>query len=355
MARSSLAGLRSRRFPTSTLRRAILIATLGAVASIAHAADAVLVLPFRAVGVSDTTLLVVHDILESELRGLGLPTLPARSMPVALPAGEAACDDPGCAAVLAAQCQAGRVVYGSLSRLGRKILVRLTALRVGESTPGFTDQLTASTEEDLDTVMRRFAGAIAAGQPDAGRATVESVLDDEAREPRLRASRSGLGFRAGFLFPAGKSYTGADRMTNLHFVYKYERPTFLIETTTALGLTFGEGNVEWTILDLAAARVFQQRDFSAYLGAGVGVHSVRLQRDEPHTVDGYGGTSHTYMETSEESATAPSLDLVTGMLGMRTFDFEIIVELRYHHVFEDFGKVGANGAHGFLLTIGTSR
>lgn len=231
--------------------------------------------------------------------------------------------------------------------------MRLSVIRAGETRPEFTDQLTSLTEEDLDTVMRRFADGIADGRGDAGRPTVETVLEAEGREPRLRASRSGLGFRAGFLFPDGDSYGGVDRMTNLHLVYKYERPTFLIETTTATGFTFGDGNLDWTILDLAAARIFHRADISPYLGAGVGVHSVRVERrSDPVYEPGDG--FYPYMESSQ-SATAPTADLVAGVIGMRTFDFEIILEARYRHVFEDFDEVGGKGAHGFQVTIGTSR
>jgi len=272
-----------------------------------------------------------------------------------LPAGPEACDDPSCAAAAGERHGAGRVVYGRLSRLGAKVLVRLSAVRPGESRPDFSDQLAASTEEDLDTVLRRFADAIARGHGDAAHATVQTVLEEEAREPRLRATRSGIGFQAGFLFPDGGSYAGEDRLTKLHLAYRYERPTFLVETTTALGFAFASGTVDWTVLDVAVARVFGSSDLAPYLGAGVGVHSVHVEQ-EPRRVwnEPYQYWSYEYKGV-DDSATAPTIDLVAGLLAMRTFDFELIAEARYHYMFEDFDGAGGDGAHGFQICIGTGR
>ena len=310
------------------------------------------VLPLRCIGIDDTTAQVVQSLLESELRSRGVPVVlvqPAAPTPSTV---NQACDEPACAAAALREVHADRVAYGSMSRLGQKILVRLSVLSADATVPAFTDQLTASSEEDLDTVARRFAQAIAAGQTNAHTATVVSVLEDEAREPRLRATRRGLGFRAGFLFPTGDSYGGVDRLTNLHLSYKYERPNLMIETTTALGFTFGDGNVEWTILDLAAAWIPSLGDVSPYLGGGIGVHSVHVEQKVRRT-DPFGG--YDYFDITSQTETVPTVDVVCGVLGFRTFDFEIVLEARYHYVFEKFDAVGGDGAQGVMLTIGTSR
>lgn len=74
-----------------------------------------LVLPFRSLGVSDTTLQVTHHLLENELSARGLRMLPATD---GLPSGADACDHPECASAAARARGADRVVYGSLSRSG---------------------------------------------------------------------------------------------------------------------------------------------------------------------------------------------------------------------------------------------
>jgi hypothetical protein len=310
-----------------------------------------LVLPLHSVGVSDTTILVSRDLLLGSLQDLGVNVAPADPTQAPLPRGSEACDDPACAAAFARQYGAARVVYGSISKLGVKIIARLSVLRVGESAPYYRDQLTATSEEDLDRVMRRFAEGIAAGRPNSDRASVESVTQAETLTPARRATRSGLGIRAGFLFPSGNSFAGADRLTNLRAVYVYEMRDFLIESSTLLGLTWGKGNLDWTILDLSASRIFGSKDFSTYLGAAIGVHTVTVE--QRRTVD---VTSPYFYETGmQQTETAPTVDLVAGIMALRTYDFEIVLDLRYHYVFEKFDKVGGGGAQGVMVTFGTSR
>lgn len=337
--------------------RVPLLLALGAVLAAhsvaAQPAPRVLVLPLRSIGVNDTTLTVSRDLLIGSLEDLGvqLASLPADGAP--LPSGSEACDAAVCASALGREHGASEVVYGSVSRLGNKLIARLNVIRVDESVPYYRDQLTATTEEDLDTVMRRFAEGIASGRPNSDRATVESVTQAETQTPALRASRSGIGFRAGFLFPAGGSFGGADRLTNLHSRWKYELRDFQIETSTVLGFTWGEGNFDWTILDLGVSRIFGKSDVSPYLGASIGVHSVTVERRNAEMVSSpYTGP---YYISKRETKTAPTLDLVAGLLTLRTYDFEAVFEIRYHYVFEAFDEVDGKGANGFLVSIGTSR
>ena len=314
-----------------------------------------LVLPLHSVGVGDTTTLVSRDLLVGSLQDLGVDVARADPTQAPLPKGSEACDDPACAAALARQHGAARVVYGSLSKLGVKVIARLSVLRVDERAPYYRDQLTATSEEDLDQVMRRFAEGIAAGRPNSDRASVESVMRAETLTPARRATRSGVGIRAGFLFPSGNSFAGADRLTNLRAVYKYEMRDFQIESSTLLGFTWGKGNLDWTILDLSASRIFGSRDFSTYMGAGIGVHTVTVE--QRRTVDEISpyDPPYSYEASFRQTETAPTLDLIAGIMVLRTYDFETVLELRFHYVFEKFGKVGGGGAQGVMVTFGTNR
>ena len=328
-------------------------ATLGAQSVQAAPADSsgrTLVLPLRSIGVSDTTTFVIRDLLVGSLHDLGVQTTGAVSAEAPMPAGPEACDDPACAAALGRQHGASQVVYGSVTRLGGNVIARVNLLRVDEPAPYYRDQLTATTEEDLDKVMRRFAEGIASGRPNSDRASVESVTQAETLTPARRATRSGLGFRAGFLFPAAGSFGGADRLTNLHAAYKYEMRDFQIETTTVLGFSWGKGNFDWTILDLSVSRFFGTKDLAPYLGAGIGVHGVTVERRL--SMPTFAGP---YRSSETQSETAPTLDLIAGLLTLRTYDFEAIIELRYHYIFENFDQAGGKGANGFLLTFGTNR
>jgi hypothetical protein len=314
-----------------------------------------LVLPLRSIGVSDATTLVSRDLLAGSLQDLGVDVARADSTQPPLPVGSEACDDPACAAALARQHGAVRVVYGSLSQLGGKVIARLDVLRVGEAAPYYRDQLTATSEEDLDQVMRRFAEGIAAGRPNSSRASVESVTQAETMTPARRATRAGLGVRAGFLFPTSNSFGGADRLTSLSAVYKCEMPNFQFESTTLLGFTWGRGNYDWTIFDLRASRIFGSKDLSTYLGAGIGVHSVTVEQQRSVEVSAPPGPSYTFEAGFRQTETVPAADLMVGLMAMRTYDFEIVFEVRYHYVFERFNQVGGAGAQGVMVSFGTNR
>jgi len=310
-----------------------------------------LLLPFHTVGVSDTTAMVARDLLAGELEGRGVAVL-GRSFHAELPHGDQGCDEVECALSLARERQAAQVIYGSLSRLREKVIVRVRALRVGDSTPYYSDQLSAMTEEDLDTVMRRVAEGIASGRADSERATVESVTRAESETPRRRAGRSGIGLRAGFIFPDGDSY-GGERLTSLRLVYKFEGRKFLIESTALLGIAWGGGSVEWMPLDIFVGRMFGKGDLSGYIGGGLGMRYVHVEQDVG-CGDCLPGTTCYCTYSKSQGATTLSADLGGGVLAFRTYSYQIVVDLRYHYVFEEFEKVGGHGAHGVVLSFGTS-
>lgn len=307
-----------------------------------------LVLPFRTVGVSDTTAAVSLDILTHELRKSGVQILNTRALESGFPAGTDGCDDPSCAAALGRDHGADQIVYGSLSRLGDKILVQVECVRAGESEPFYADRLSALTEEDLDTVLLRVSQGIVTRRPNSDRATIDSVTQDETLEPARRAARRGIGVRGGVLFPADNSY-GDKRLTDLRLVYKFETRQFMIETTTLLGFTWGSGTVEWTLLDVFAAKVFGTEDISPYVGGGLGIRTLNVERRGPSSA------GYPYPTTQSQDATTVSADVGVGVMALRTYEYTVMIELRYHYVFEDFNDLGGHGANGFLLTFGTSR
>ncbi|MCK4412680.1 MAG: hypothetical protein KAY32_03965 [Candidatus Eisenbacteria sp.] len=307
------------------------------------------VLPLRSLGVSDTTVSVAGNLLEGALEIRGVPIIRTRDRQGELPSGSAGCDEPGCARHWGAQLGAEQVVYGSLSRLGERIITRIGVLRLAENEPFYRDQFPGTSEGDLERVMIRVAEAIAAGRPNSGQATIESVIEPEERPVRLRASRRGIGVRAGFLFPTGDSYGGTDRLTSLSLPYKYESRNYLVETTTVLGLAFNDEVVDWTIFDLYGARIFGVGDMAVYLGGGVGIHSVHDRTELPPTEE------RPYAMERSQTATTLTADLGGGALLFRTYDFQIFLDVRYHYVFEDFDEVDGNGAQGIRVTFGTHR
>lgn len=327
---------------------ALLLLAVAGITPPALAEDLTLVLPLRSIGVSETTVDVVGDLLRGELESRGVAIVPLSRLGADVPRGDAACDDPECANAAAATAGAARVVYGSLSRLGEKIILRIRTQWIGETAPDYADQLAAETEEDLDTVVRRVADAIAAGRPNADRATIETVTQQETLEPRRRASQSRFGLRAGFLFPADDSYGDVDRLSYLGLVIIYETPRFLIKSTPLVGFAWRGDTVEWTPFDLFFARIYGLGDFAPYVGAGLGISALNVDKD----YDPYDPYSSYQGSQTETTLTA---DLGVGVLALRTYDFVIDLELRYHYVFAEFENVNGKGAHGLGLRFGIGR
>jgi hypothetical protein len=309
-----------------------------------------LVLPLRTVGINDTTAIVVRDLLAGELETRGLSVVNLRALGTLPPSGPGACDDVDCAGRLAGEYQAAQVVYGSLSKLGGKVLVRVRTLRAGESAPYYADQFSAVGEEDLDVVMRRVAEGISTGRPNSDRATVESITGAEALTPRRRLVRSGPGVRAGFLYPRGESYAGKERLTHFRVVWKMEAKDFLVETSTILGWNATGNAVDWTLLDLFGARIFGLGDMATYAGGGVGLHRVSLEREVP--AENPYNPAYPYMDYKEQTATAFTADVGGGLLLLRTYNFHFVVDLRYHVVFDGFTNLNGKGAHGVILSFG---
>lgn len=138
-------------------------------------------------------------------------------------------------------------------------------------------------------------------------------------------------------------------------MYKYELRDFQIESSTVVGFTWGKGNLDWTILDLSASRIFGSKDFSTYLGAGIGVHTVTVEQRRTVEATSPYSPPYSYETSFQQTETAPTLDLLAGIMALRTYDFEIVLELRFHYVAERFDKVGGKGAQGVMVTFGTSR
>jgi hypothetical protein len=321
---------------------------LAAVGVLASDTSPTLVLPLRTIGVTQTTADVVRDLLAGEIENRGAPVMPANQLDADIAKGESACDDNECAAQAAAKYEAPRVVYGSLSRLGEKFIFRVRALRIDQDTPYYADQITSATEEDLDTVVRRAADGIVEGRSNAKSATIRTVTAQETFEPRRRAGRSSAGPRAGVILPIDQSYGGADRLTSLRLAFKYETNDSFIETTPMLGIAWRGEILDWTLFDLFAARILGVGDLAPYIGGGLGLHSVRMNQRA-------AGWNAPYYYGSYQTTTAFTGDVGLGLLLMRTFDYSIMLDVRYHYALSgDLYALGGRRAQGISLTFGTA-
>jgi hypothetical protein len=151
------------------------------------------------------------------------------------------------------------------------------------------------------------------------------------------------------MWPSGDSYGGANRLTDLHIAWGFEGRNFMVETTTLMGLRWGDGSIDWTLLDLFVARMFGLGDVSTYAGGGLGIHALRIEHRAHSQYPDYE-----YYSQDSDAATALTADVGVGVVLLRTYSFRIVADARYHHVFEDFPEAGGKGANGLVVTFGTS-
>lgn len=340
------------------VRSLVLFALVAAFPALAGAqvTPRMVVLPFRTVGVGAETARVFASLLTGDLESRHVPVVGASALPADLPAGENACDESACALDLARSTGAERVVFGTLSRLGSKIIVRVRSQALDAPEADYSDQLTAARESDLDAVARRIAETLVAGRPDAQRASVRSITEQDTRTPPRRASNTGIGIRGQVLLPVADSYAGASQLAGFRLTSRYETPSgIFIESTPIVGLMWGSGDVEWTLLDVAVGRVLGEGDSAPYFLGGLGLHTVHLERRTPYTyTDPYGGGTSTFDTNVSENATTLTGEIGIGWMLLRTYDFSLLVDVRYHAVFGAFDDVGGRGAHGVIVSFGTT-
>ncbi|MDZ7260837.1 MAG: CsgG/HfaB family protein, partial [candidate division KSB1 bacterium] len=197
------------------------------------------VFEFQAIGVDEITAQVSWQLLHTELVNTNKFRVIEIEEISRILGPEAICYDVQCASELGRQLQADKVVIGSLSRLGMKIVVNLRMVNVAQAAVEFEDRLISEQEEDLDIVMKRLALGLATGKKAEDTAAVGAITEQETREPRRRATFYTSGLKIGFLWPQRDSYGEAKKLTAVDFTTWYETPTFVVEALT--GFRGGDG------------------------------------------------------------------------------------------------------------------
>ncbi len=323
------------------MRLTISLLTLLTLVSACFGAGPYAVLPLTPVGVDSVTARVASGLLLSEMRAQGLSVMDKREL--------GATESPLQAANRLQGSGAEFAVYGTLSRLGAKLLVEVNVVKVATAEVAFTDRLSSETTEDLDVVIRRLARGIATGQKAGATATVENITATETRTPRRRASFSSMGMRAGYMWPMGGSWGGVSKMVVTDFVYHYETNKWELEVIPFLGFRFsgdeGDGNsaFDWTIFDFSFHYFLSPTDVSPYLGGGLGFHSVHAEE----TVQGDWGP-----ERVQDDATGFAFNAGGGIMFFRTYDFRLTADLRYQYVAHTFKGLENDQTQSVMFTIG---
>ena len=291
--------------------------------SVLCAMDTIAVLPFDAVGVDWESAQTAYMLLCQEIRTFGKYEVTPEDM-VRSAAGLEECQDAVCAGAIGRKVGSEFVVYGSLNRLGDKIIVSYNLLDVAKDRTVLADVVTSLTVEDLDTVMKRVASSIVNKKPAEDVAEVGAITAQETTTPVRRKAlmTSGIGF--GYLYPQD-GYDG-DQAFALDFLSHYETKNF--DVTALFGIR------KWITLNIGASYLLTRTDFCPYVGGGFGFHWVDVageSDDDDERADGFEAIGR------------------VGLMAFRTYNFRVMLNLDYCFTFNSYDS------QAVVFTIGLMR
>ncbi|MFH1311924.1 MAG: hypothetical protein ABIJ00_01735 [Candidatus Eisenbacteria bacterium] len=304
------------------IRRCLLLVVLVSVLlpSLLSAMDAIVVLPLEAVGVDMESAETAYMLLCQEIRKSGkYEVIPEDLVRSTMDFEE--CQDPVCAVAIGKKLESQFVVYGSLNRLGSKIIINYNLLNVTEDKTVVADVMTSRTVEDLDTVMKRVASSIVNQKPAEKAAEVGTITAQESLTPRRRMAlmTSGIGF--GYLYPQN-GYEGEETFA-LDFLSHYEDKDFNV--TALFGIRKG------IALNIGMSYLFTRTDLCPYLGGGFGFHWVAHDDGLNNQEDGFEALAR------------------CGLMVFRTYNFRVLINLDYCFTFNGYDD------QALVFTIGIMR
>jgi hypothetical protein len=264
----------------------------------------------------------------------------------------APCADPRCGAALARRFAVEHALVCTLTRLGSEHVAVLTCVDTHGNIV-WTHRANARRPEDLSDIAARFGEAAASGNLPKAASTRRRRSDRTAAGGRdstsTRRSTLSQGPRFGSVHPMGDSYAGIDQMMSFAWVWRHQTPTFGVEAVPVLGYTWG-GSLsedgcearEWSILDLFVHWAPIPSDFAPVVGAGIGLHGVRLQRQTAT-----GPITHNALDVT--------LSTGVGLILFRTYDFQVALDTRYHLTLDRMSSIDGKGAHGLSFCFGLQR
>jgi TolB-like protein len=290
--------------------------------SVLCAMDAIVVLPFEAVGVDLESAETAHMLLCQEIRKSGKYEVIPEDL-VTSTMGFEECYDAVCAVAIGKKLESQFVTYGSLNRLGGKVMISYNLLNVAQDKTVVADVVSSLTVEDLDTVMKRVALSIVNRKPAEDVAEIGTITAQESVTPVRRQALMTSGINFGYLYPQN-GYEGKEIFA-LDFVSHYEGKDF--DATALFGIRKG------VALNIGVAYLLTRTDLCPYVGGGLGFHWVAHDDilDPDKRADGFEALAR------------------CGLMIFRTYNFRIMVNLDYCFTFNDYDD------QALVLTLGIIR
>lgn len=291
------------------------------------AKDALAVIPLRATGIESESAETAYYLLRNEIAKSGeYDVVSASKITQALSLSE--CADLDCAREAGASLGASKVVFGSLNKLGNKIIVEFNLADVNTGSIILADNITAKTIEDLEIVMKRAARSIVNEETIESGAEVGLITENETQESRRRKTVASFGSGFGYIFPTSNCGGDCDRIFAFDFKALFDVDDY--------GISLLAGIREGIALNIGGSYFLSKSSLAPYLGAGLGFRWIITSE----TVNPFGEAVR---------GDGPELLFSAGILALRTFDFNVFLNADYAMTFNE------NNDRGVILTIGFLR
>jgi hypothetical protein len=326
------------------------------------AQKSVAVFEFEAIGIDQEQATIATQLFRGELGATGKFTvIPKGDVEAKLAEKgitDLICHATGCASEYGFIAGAGKGVIGILTMLGQRVTVEVSLIDVASKQIEFSDRFAATTIDDLDSVLRKLAQAVAERKKIESEVGRFAVTEEETAEGRRKASYITTGAAFGVGFPLGDSYMDIGTLKHIVFVVRYEAGNFVIDNS--FGLSWGSGGGQDTLVDdwdhtvtivdekklaimpwdIGVRYIFNRKsDFAPFVGGGIGLHFI-AQEDQGGLV---------YTQSSQDFA----LHAAGGIYAFQSYDFRLAVEAKYTALFTDAFPGDSKVSHqiGILVSI----
>jgi hypothetical protein len=301
------------------------------------------VLRFKGIGVEKETASAVSELLVSELAAYGHQMLNPDALDAAV-GEEISCYEAAGAAEVGFKAKVDRIIFGSVSKFGEKYVVQATVVNVATSDVLWNGSASSKSAEDMDTVIKRIAKAIAEGKKveegaEVGMITEQEITTESKRKEGFYSTGGGFVFG----FPLG-GYAGATSLMGFAWLNCFETKNFMIQVNMpyywSLGAqAIGSGTepsvLDYGLLDFEFDYLFTKSDIAPYAGGGIGMHLLILSRAGLAAETNFGMV----------------FNGGGGLIFLRTYDFHVIINGGYSVNIADLPSYDVPH-HGFKIGLG---
>ena len=279
------------------------------------------ILPFHSNGIDQVYIETSESLLMVEMSKLSsMDIVSAKRTKDAL--ADEDCNEADCAVEVGKKLIADEVYGCSLSALGEKIIVQYFLVNVSSGKEVLVDQISTTSIEELETVMKRIAKSVVDIKPASQSAEVGNILEGETKESLRRTSKKNVGLSFGYLYPQN-GYDKEDRsfVANLHLDYELE--------DYAVGMLLGIR--KGFAINIYGDYLFSRTDFCPFVGGAFGFHWVS-----------HNGFNNSYyisdVSVGNKDMKSDGFEITanTGMRILHTYNFQILINLEFIYTLNDY-------------------